>query len=676
MCGIVGQMSLGLDQLAPALHKNVEIMTGTLVHRGPDDGGTWVDASAGLALGHRRLAIVDRSPAGHQPMVSAKGRWVLSFNGEVYNHLALRAELKSLGAAPIWRGHSDTETILAGIDYWGLENTLKRCVGMFAVALWDREERTLTLARDRLGEKPLYYGWVGSASNRAFVFGSELKSLKAHPGFNATVCRQALARYLRFLYVPTPFSIYKGIFKLQPGCLLTIKNTPPTQAPAQPLLPDEIHGSLSLKRWWALDNYLSYSVSKEHAPEDELLGQLEDTLAGAVKLQMQADVPLGAFLSGGVDSSMIVALMQQQTRESGHAAVNTFTIGFDEVGFDEAPHALAVAKHLGTQHHEMRVTAQMAQDLVPSLSWMYDEPFADSSQIPTHLVSKSARQKVTVALSGDAGDELFGGYNRHLWAPRFWNAMQLVPYPLRQAMAHGLTSISPELWNTLMALGPGQGSGVTHFGEKVHKLANGILGARKMDDMYFNLVSTWNQKANLVRVSDGNTLLDMSSEMERHLSPLGLDDPSLRMMYLDMMTYLPDDILCKVDRAAMACSLETRIPFLDHRVLELALSLPMDMKIRGNVSKWALRQILDKYVPKDLIERPKAGFAIPIGQWLRGPLRDWAESLISEQRLQSDGYLNPEPVRKAWAEHISGRRDHTAKLWSVLMFQAWLEQKA
>lgn len=668
MCGLTGFM-LACPGLADAgLRGTVGAMAAALHHRGPDDVGAWADESAGVALGHARLAIVDLSPAGHQPMSSAHGRFVIAFNGEIYNHLELRAELERTGLAPIWRGHSDTETLLAAFEQWDVEATLQRCVGMFALALWDTGEQTLTLARDRLGEKPLYYGWAGGA----FVFGSELKALRAFPGFDAPVCRQALAQYLRFSYVPAPRSIYQGIYKLEPGCTLSISARPPAVAPSQPLRPGERLGSLTVQRWWALADVVLDSAGAPEEPEQRLLQRLEDTLAEAVRLQSLADVPLGAFLSGGVDSSTIVALMQQQARAQGQRPVNTFTIGFDEADFDEAPHARAVAQHLGTEHHEMRVSAQMAQDVIPTLPWMYDEPFADSSQIPTHLVCRAARQQVTVALSGDAGDELFGGYNRYFWGPRIWRRLGPLPYPLRQALARGITALPTGTWDALGSPLQRKGSGVLRLGEKLHKLAIAIDGAQHLEDLYRNLVSTWADPAALVRGAEGDTVSEPPSLLDDAFPERGLAQQPLGMMYQDAMSYLPDDILCKVDRAAMACSLETRVPLLDHRVVELAWRLPLQMKVRGNVGKWALRQVLYKHVPRELIERPKAGFAVPIGQWLRGPLRDWAEELLAEPRLQAEGYLHPAPIRRAWAEHLSGRRDHTASLWAVLMFQAWL----
>lgn len=672
MCGITGLWqnatvsNTRLSDLARG-------MANAIAHRGPDDEGAWADEQAGVALGHRRLAIVDLSAAGHQPMHSASGRWVIAFNGEIYNHRELREALQAAGAAPVWRGHSDTETLLAAVSHWGLEATLQRCVGMFAIALWDRETHTLTLARDRFGEKPLYYGWAGQGADRALVFGSELKALKAYPGFDAPVCREALAQYLRFMYVPAPRSIYQGIYKLEPGCLLTVQGPPPLSAPAQPLRPGQTHGSLAVRRWWSLAGAVQAGARNPLTDEKEALRLLQEQLTAAVKLQSLADVPLGAFLSGGVDSSAVVALMQQQSSRP----VQTFTIGFDEAGFDESPHAKAVARHLGTDHHEMRVSAQMAQEVIPSLPHMYDEPFADSSQIPTHLVSKAAREHVTVSLSGDAGDELFGGYNRYFWGPRIWHRLSWLPQPLRQSLGYMLQTVPVGTWDALgRPLGVGSGTdGVARLGDKLHKLGGRLQTVRTMDDLYRSLVSEWQDPAALV-VRERSTvgMVEPSSLLDDPLPAEGAAAEQLRMMYRDTMTYLPDDILCKVDRAAMAVSLETRVPFLDHRVAELAWRLPLNMKIRGKESKWALRQVLYQHVPRELIERPKAGFGVPVGEWLRGPLRAWAEDLLDGRRLDAEGYLHPGPIRTRWAEHLSGRHDHTPSLWAVLMFQAWLQE--
>jgi asparagine synthase (glutamine-hydrolysing) len=679
MCGFTGFLTNEASTL-DALADIATQMAQAIAHRGPDDAGAWADANAGIALGHRRLSIVDLSAAGHQPMHSSSQRYVMTFNGEIYNHMDLRSALEAQGWSAPWRGYSDTETLLAGCEAWGLEETLRRSVGMFAIALWDTQTRTLQLARDRFGEKPLYYGWTGAGENSVFVFGSELKAILIYPGFDNPVSREALALYMRFTYVPAPYSIYQDVYKLEPGCLMTINGTPlagqSVAAPSQALRPPAKQGRLTLQRWWALADTVQAGVKQQYNDEMEAVSALERTLKDSVRMQTLADVPIGAFLSGGVDSSTIVALMQQQASQP----VKTFTVGFEEAGFDESPHARAVAKHLGTDHSELFVSAAEAQAVIPQLPQMYDEPFADSSQIPTHLVCKAARQKVTVALSGDAGDELFGGYNRYFWGPRIWNRLAWLPYPARQALGVAIHAVPMAGWDALShpvnAMLPG-GKGIARAGDRAHKLAARLGGVRNLDDLYRSLVSEWQDPAQIVKGVAGfnkGVVLEPPSLLEDPLPMEGVEQSQLRMMYRDSTTYLPDDILCKVDRAAMATSLETRVPFLDHRVAEVAWQLPLSMKIRGNEGKWALRQVLYKHVPRELIDRPKAGFAIPVGQWLRGPLREWAESLLAESRLKSEGYFHPAPIRIKWAEHLSRRRDHTPSLWAVLMFQAWLEQ--
>lgn len=670
MCGFAGVIGVNIDEAG--LEALASGMALRIKHRGPDDAGVWVDQNSGVALGHRRLAIVDLSPAGHQPMMSATGRFVIAFNGEIYNHNDMRTSLESVGVSPAWRGRSDTETLLASFEHWGVQTTLERAVGMFAFALWDVNERTLHLARDRFGEKPLYYGWAGSGDAGSFVFGSELKALRAFPGFVNPVSREALVQYMRFTVVPAPRSIYTGIFKLESGCILSIRDAPPAQAPTQPLRPGSNFGSILLRRWWSLADVVVAGAHAPFADETEALLALEERLRESVRLQSLADVPLGAFLSGGVDSSAIVALMQQQATR----AVKTFTVGFEESSFDESPYARAVAQHIGTDHTELFVTATEVQAVIPDLPTIYDEPFADSSQIPTYLVCRAARQHVTVALSGDSGDELFGGYNRYFWGPRIWSWLAWLPFRARQMLGSVLGAIPVGGWDALAAplnaMLAGE-NGIAHWGDMTHKLASRLRSVRNLDDLYLSLVSEWQDPAAVVRGSDG-PVSEPLNLLADALPAEGVEQGPLRMMYQDSITYLPDDILCKVDRAAMAISLETRVPFLDHRVAELAWRLPSNMKLRGNAGKWALRQVLYKHVPRKLIERPKAGFAIPLGDWLRGPLRDWAERLLDEQLLLTQGYFYPGPIRNLWAEHKSGRRDHTASLWTVLMFQSWLQE--
>lgn len=652
MCGITGLWSTGktggVDQAA-----TVARMTAALAHRGPDDRGQWADAAVGVALGHSRLAVVDLSAAGHQPMESEGQRFVVVFNGEIYNHAQLRADLAREGRAPAWRGHSDTETLLACMERWGLEETLRRSVGMFALAAWDRREQSLHLARDRFGEKPLYYGWADGA----FVFGSELKALRQHRGLGRKVSLDALADYLRFMYVPAPRSIYEGVYKLEPGCMLTLRGHPPTRPPVVPPTAPATHSSLSVSRWWSLAETIQHAAALPLMDDSMAIDLLEQQLCEAVKMQSLADVPLGAFLSGGVDSSTIVALMQKQSSRR----VRTFTVGFEEDGYDESLHARAVAAHLGTDHHELRVTSAEARRVIPHLPRMYDEPFADSSQIPTHLVCRAARSQVTVALSGDAGDELFGGYNRYLWAPRIWSKVGRLPHPARQVLASSMR-LAASLGEHPMA----RFATPARSREKLHKLGTAMHGVRSVDALYDNLVSCWPQP--------GAVLAQAPAGPQRTLqqAPRAVAaDARARMMFWDAIGYLPDDILCKVDRAAMAISLETRVPFLDHRVAELAWRLPQHMKIRGGETKWALRQLLYRHVPRELIERPKSGFAIPLAAWLRGPLRAWAEDLLDPQQLRSGGYFRPQVVRSAWEEHLSGRRDWSQRLWCILMFQAW-----
>ncbi len=652
MCGIAGFVGANQGN-SGQFAARVGTMTSALVHRGPDDAGAWVDVEAGVALGHRRLSIIDLSAQGHQPMESAGGRFVITFNGEIYNFQAIRRQLDEAAAGALrWRGHSDTEVMLAAFEAWGVEGALQRLNGMFAFALWDRKERRLHLARDRMGEKPVYYGW----SKGTFLFGSELKALRAHPAFDARIDRGAITLLLRYGCIPAPYSIYQGVKKLTPGTLATL-TLPQIRAGEEP----------SLSRYWSLRDVAGQGVALRATLSDaEAVGQLDALLRNAVAQQMVADVPLGAFLSGGVDSSAIVALMQAQSARP----VKTFTIGFSEEGFNEAVHARAVARHLGTDHSELYVTPAQARAVIPRLSMLYDEPFSDSSQIPTFLVAQLARQHVTVALSGDAGDELFGGYNRYLLAGTIWRMMGWLSPGLRRTIAGGLMALSPATLNrvhgVVSALLPRR-LRVALPGDKAHKLSE-ILAAGSPEAIYRDLVSHWKAPADIViGATEPPTVLT-----EQAAWP-ALRDFEQRMMYLDAVSYLPDDILVKVDRAAMGVSLETRVPFLDHRVVEFAWRLPLSMKIRNGQGKWILRQVLNKYVPNKLIERPKMGFGVPIDAWLRGPLREWAESLLEETRLRREGFFHPAPIRNKWREHLSGERNWQYYLWDVLMFQAWHE---
>ncbi len=623
-------------------------MADRIRHRGPDGDGVWCDAQAGYAVAHRRLSVLDLSVAGQQPMHSADGRWVLAYNGEIYNHLKLRQRLQAERVAPEWRGHSDTETLLACVIAWGVETTLKRSIGMFALALWDRAERSLWLARDRMGEKPLYYGWQADS----FLFGSELKALRAHPAFHAEVDRGALSLLLRDNYIVEPHSIYAGVFKLPPGSLLCVKSG---QREVKP------------ETWWSMTESAERGEAQPFAGSDaEALTALEQHLGAAVRSQMIADVPLGALLSGGIDSSTIVALMQA----SSTRPVRTFTIGFTERDYDESVHARAVAAHLGTEHSELHLSGADALALVPEMATMYNEPFADSSQLPTHLVMKLAREHVTVALSGDAGDELFGGYKRYFRGPLAWKRMGWIPAPFRKTLGTMLTTLPLAAVNRLgRALA--RYNGASLLGDEAHKLGLQLRGVRNIDDLHVMLVSQWQRSTDLIiGGSMPPNLLD-----ERRRWP-ALPDPVARMMALDALTYLPGDILTKVDRAAMAVSLETRAPFLDANVVDFAWSLPMHMKFRDGQGKWLLRQLLYRHVPRALIDRPKMGFSVPLDAWLRGPLRDWAETLLAEDRLRREGFFHPTPIRAAWHRHLAGEASMGYRLWSVLMFQSWLESQS
>lgn len=616
-------------------------MADSLYTRGPDDSGVWCDAAAGIALGFRRLSIIDLSPLGHQPMISASGRYVLTYNGEVYNFQELRAELEAGGVT--FRGHSDSEVILEGFAHWGLETTVRRMIGMFALALWDREARELHLLRDRLGIKPLYWGRQGDL----FLFGSELKAFQQHPGFAARIDRDALASYLRFAYVPTPHAIYRGVCKLQPGTILTL---------AEGREPSE-------RTYWSMAEVVCRGRAEPlDLGDEEALDQLDLLVRDAVGRRMVADVPLGAFLSGGIDSSSVVAAMQAQINRP----VRSFSIGFHEADFDEAVHAKAVARHLDTDHTELYVEPEHARAVIPKLPRIYDEPFADSSQIPTFLVSELARRHVTVSLSGDGGDELFAGYNRYVLASQIWGRIGWAPAGLRCGLARSLRLLSPAVWNQLFGLVP-EARRPAQAGDKVHKLSRVLEGGP--DDLYRQLVSQWDEPERLVpgaREHKGPLFNGQAESL--------LPDRLGRMQYLDSITYLPDDILTKVDRASMAVSLEARVPLLDHRIVEFVWRLPERFKMRNGQSKWLLRQLLYRYVPRKLIDRPKMGFGVPIDAWLRGPLRDWAEALLDERRLRDEGFLEPRQIRQRWDEHRTGTRNWHYPLWTVLMFQAWLEE--
>ena len=632
MCGITGFLCRTPQRSDEELGDHVHRMNETLRHRGPDAGGTWTDAAAGIALGHRRLSILDLTPAGNQPMHSACGRFCIVYNGEIYNHGELRRDLESHGQT--FRGHSDTETLIEAVARWGVEATVQRCIGMFVFALWDKRERRLILVRDRLGIKPLYYGW----HNDVFLFGSELKALREHPAFDGEIDREALTLFVRHNYVPAPWSIYRGILKLPPGTMLTLsaEQGPENTRPVA---------------YWSLEDVVRQG--REHpfvGSKAAAVDELESLLGDAVQQRMISDVPLGAFLSGGIDSSAVVALMQSRSDRP----VRTFSIGFDEPSYNEAPYAKAIAEHLGTDHVEYYVSPKEAQDVIPRLPHLYDEPFADSSQIPTHLVSEIARRHVTVSLSGDGGDELFGGYLRYDATRKFWSVFRWFPRSVRPLLSRTLRAIAPRLFAKVLT-------------RRTYTLAD-LVAIPDVRDVYLRLMSHWSVPEEIV-ISD------------RY--PAGpVADPHLwaccrhvldRVMYVDTLNYLPDDILVKVDRASMGVSLEARVPVLDHRVVEFAWTLPRSFKVCHGEAKWVLRQVLERHVPRHLFDRPKVGFGIPINEWLRGPLRDWAESLLDEHRLSQEGYFHPSPIRRRWEEHISGKRDWHYYIWDILMFQAWLD---
>jgi asparagine synthase (glutamine-hydrolysing) len=645
VCGIAGLID---PQRLPAteLEDRAGRMADRLAHRGPDDRGTWADPAAGVAFGFRRLSVQDLSPAGHQPMMSASGRYVLVFNGEMYNFKRLRADLEPLGHC--FRGGSDTEVMLAAFEQWGIEGSLKRFIGMFAFAVWDSRDRVLTLARDPLGIKPLYWGLAAGT----LLFGSELKALRAHPAFDRPVDRGALALLLRYSYLESPHTIYAGMRKLPAGCWLALHADGGWEA-ATP------------RPYWSARDAVERPGAAPGSP-GEAIEQLEALLQDVIRLQMVADVPVGAFLSGGVDSSLVVALMQGVSSRP----IRTFTIGFEDAACDEAAHARAVARHLNTEHTELVVTPAEALAVIPRLPEMYDEPLADSSQIPTFLVSKLARNGVTVALSGDGGDELFGGYNKYAWAERLWRRSRFLPGAFRRTVAMAVTAVPPATWDaTMRTVSPVLPRRLAYgsVGLRLHKVARVISGGDPAA-MYRRLVSAWERPDEAAPGVD-EPLVALT---EPARSPAGLGFTEW-MMWVDLVSYLPDDVLAKLDRASMSVSLESRVPLLDHRVAEYAWRLPLAWKIRDGAGKWPLRQLLYRRVPRELVDRPKQGFAMPLGPWLRGPLRDWAESLIAQDRLAREGYFAPGVVRARWAAHLAGQRDASPELWPVLMFQAWLD---
>lgn len=640
MCGITGLYSFEPRINRQDLHGVALNMNDALLHRGPDSGDVWQDPDAPFVLGHRRLAIIDLTPSGAQPMESPSGRYMIAFNGEIYNFKALRADLEK-NHSHKFKGTSDTEVILAGFEYWGIEETLEKINGMFAIALWDRKTRALFLARDRFGKKPLYVGWAGST----LVFGSETKALAAHPDFRRDVNRDALTSYMRFGYVPAPFCIYDQVWQLPAGHMMAIDM-------------HLLRGGQDLKP--LMNSYWSHKEALEQARAnpienlENIVDEFEDLLSECVSDRMISDVPLGAFLSGGIDSSSVVAMMQKHSSKP----VKTYTIGFNEDGFNEAQYAKKIARHLGTDHHELYLDPKRALEIVPKLATMYDEPFADVSALPTYLVSEFARESVTVTLSGDGGDEMLGGYARHVTGPKAWNAVNNIPAPLREPLSQAIKTISPAMWSRLRG-------GKPQFGTHVHKFAE-ILPKEIEGDVYLSFVTHWqNPKA---MVMDGQEQVIPLVDPEAQIEGLSFAE---NMMYWDALTYLNGDILTKVDRASMAVSLEARAPLLDRRIYDYAWRLPLDVKIKDGKGKWLLREVLKKHVPEELIERPKQGFCVPIGDWLRGDLKDWAEDLLDENILRDQGFFNYPEILKLWSEHQKGRGNHAMKLWTVLCFQDW-----
>ena len=634
MCGITGFISTQVSNPKEVIHN----MIGTLLHRGPDNTSIWNDTN-GVNMAHSRLSILDLSESGNQPIVSKSGRYVMVFNGEIYNYQELKKKIDSLISIQ-WSGSSDSEILIELIDYFGIKEALIKTKGMFAISVWDAKEKKLTLCRDRLGEKPLYYGW----QNNSFVFGSELKSLQKFPGFKREIDRSSLALYLRYNSIPAPHSIFKDIYKLSPGGMISI--------------------GLDLKRnteifyWSTIEEA---NIAKQEVFSGSYLSAvdtLQSKLSVAVNSQMHADVPLGAFLSGGVDSSTIAALMQEQSSKK----VKTFSIGFEDKRYNEAEHAKLVANHLGTDHHDMYVSSKDALNVLPLLPDMFDEPFADSSQIPMYLVSKIAKTKVTVCLSGDGGDELFGGYNRYLVASKLWNKISKIPKPGKSALAYLIKSLKPTVWDKISDLL--YKNKYSNLGYKLHKGADS-LQSKNIDDLYFNLISTIKNPTEWLINSEehSNTNYNFDPKIS------GIE----RMMIRDLVGYLPTDILTKVDRTSMAVSLEARTPFLDKEIVKFALTLPEEYKIKAEVGKSVLRDVLYKYVPKDMIERPKMGFGVPLAEWMRGELRVWCEDLLNEKKLNDDGFFNSKLIREKWNEHLKGDVDWHHELWNVLIFQAWLK---
>ena len=660
MCGISGFLCTDKKKFFNNLD-NLNSIKDLLRHRGPDDDGIWHNDDELVAFAHTRLSIQDLSSAGHQPMKSYSERYLMVYNGEIYNHLDLRDKLKSFFPNIIWKGKSDTETLLTSFDLWGIEKTLSLCSGMFSIAVWDLLKKELILIRDRFGEKPLYFGLV----NDNFIFGSELKVFKKILKFDNEISRESLNLFLRFAYVPAPRSIYKNIYKLLPGTMLKI-----TRDHLNKIISNEgnSYEKFKINKWWNAKEVFNTQSTKIYSNEKKAIKDTEEVLTQSIKSQLISDVPVGTFLSGGIDSTIVSTLMQKNLSTK----IKTFTIGFENKYYDESLYAKKIAKYLGTEHNELILSQSETLNIIPTLHKVYDEPFADSSQIPTVLISQFAKDKITVALTGDGGDELFGGYNRYIFAKNFWKMMSIFPFSLRKGFAQSLEVLPVDFLNKFnFIFNIISKSKVSFFGDKVSKFSHKMKFVKNLDDLFLSLLSTHQNPNSLVLNSQ-----DDSMQIFNYKENLNYSDYESFMMFVDSQTYLSDDILCKVDRAAMSVSLETRVPFLDKNVVEHAWRIPANMKIRNKEGKWILKQILNKYIPRNYTERPKMGFGIPLGDWLRDKLKDWSETLLEENKLKNQGYFNYLEVKKLWNEHQSKKRDWSGVLWPILIFQSWLEENS
>ncbi len=658
MCGIAGFFCSESKNFLNNL-KNLNSIKDILYHRGPDDNGIWHSADDLVAFAHTRLSIQDLSSAGHQPMKSSSGRFLMVYNGEIYNHLDLRNKLKSLVPNLEWRSKSDTETLLNSFELWGIEETLSLCSGMFSIALWDCFKNELTLIRDRFGEKPLYFGLI----DKNFIFGSELKVFNKITNKNNVISKNSLNLFLRFAYVPSPKSIYKNIFKLSPGSMLKIKKDNFNNILNSDI---NIYKQFRISNWWKPKEIFNTQSENLYSNYEKAINDTEKVLTQSINSQLISDVPVGTFLSGGIDSSLVSTLMQKSLSKK----IKTFTIGFEDKSYDESLYAKKIANYIGSEHNELILHQKDALNIIPELSKIYDEPFADSSQIPTILLSKFAKEQITVALTGDGGDELFGGYNRYVFLPEFWKKISIFPYPLRKVLAQSISMFPIDFINKFKDIfNLVSGSNITFFGDKVSKFSHKMQTVRNLDELYLSSLSTYQEPTNLLINSN-----DESNQIFELKKSLNYKNYESLMMFIDSQTYLSDDILCKVDRASMSRSLETRVPFLDKNVVKLAWSIPSSMKIKNKQGKWILKQILNKYIPEKYTDRPKMGFGIPLGDWLRDELIDWAENLINRKELENNEHFNTEMIIKIWNEHKSKKRDWQSILWPILMFQSWKKE--